>query len=446
MPSLVEAGLAALEGFQWERPGGLWALALPLLVWMLSRLRARPPSRATGTFSLWKEVAGPDVRRSSRRRRGLPPAARWALAALVVGALALAGPRWGGQRLPRVWTVVVDHLPATSLPAPEESSRTRLDVALSAARDWLAQSAALGDLVRYRSRLLGTVELPAGEAPPAAWSHPSTRAADAPDWELFDEAGTLWVSDVAPPVAPRRAGLFTSGAAPAPGPIAVDRGRYVEWDGETVALGDATPARTLELRSGSSAELPEAVRGFAEVFAAEHGLVTRPSPGSVPALVIHAVGDGPAVPVGRVGRDGWWAAGTAAPGGVPARATDSRPAWLAAEFDDGRSLELVRSSPGEVRTALRTLGPLRGDPAAFAVSWGALLEGALLPAPGVVALADRQRVGERVARGTAAPSGRDASVDAGSAAPRHGTRLDAWLALAAALLGGIAVSWRGRTA
>ena len=44
-------------GLEWARPLGLWALLFPVLVLIASRMRSSPPSRATGTLPLWREVS-----------------------------------------------------------------------------------------------------------------------------------------------------------------------------------------------------------------------------------------------------------------------------------------------------------------------------------------------------------------------------------------------------
>ena len=49
---------------------------------------------------------------------------------------------------------------------------------------------------------------------------------------------------------------------------------------------------------------------------------------------------------------------------------------------------------GRVASALARAEELTGDPAALAVSWAELLDGALLPATGVVSLDERGAAGE----------------------------------------------------
>src|SRR5262245_50147021 len=96
----------------WERPAFLAALALPLglLALLIAARRAEPI--ATGTLALWRASAA--GARGARPRIQVPPWAVAALAALACGALALAGPRFGGER-GRLWTVAVDRSPSLGL-------------------------------------------------------------------------------------------------------------------------------------------------------------------------------------------------------------------------------------------------------------------------------------------------------------------------------------------
>jgi len=126
-----------------------------------------------------------------------------------------------------------------------------------------------------------------------------------------------------------------------------------------------------------------------------------------------------------VGRDGWRARASFAPGGVPAP-DDGRPyaLWLAAPG----GAPLVWSAPGRVEVGLSELAPAGGDPALFAVSWAELFDAALLPHPAVVPLMERADAGP--------PSRREPSLpppEPAAAAPLTRVPLDAWLAGLSAL-------------
>lgn len=439
--------LAQLDGnlrWEWARPIGLWALLLPLLLWLLSRLRAEPPALATGTLLFWKRVAASHPQRATGARRRTPPWL-WVLAcALGLGALALAGPRLLPPEPPRTWTVVVDHSPSTSLPA-DPAGDTRLDLALESALDWLGPRLRAGDRVRWVSSARAGLELPGGRRPERRWLLHPRWFAPPPRWALFDEPGTLWVTDAVPSEPPRLAGLFTSGGELVPGPVSASGTTRWDWDGEElVEVPGALAPRALVLVPDERA-VPEPVRVLAEVWARERGLVAGPAAdlaGSDLALALQAEPEVERVAL-DVGRDGWRARveGTL-PGVAPLDTKAPQESWLAAEHGAG-PLVLVHASPGLVRLALRSMEEPTGDPAAFAYSWSRLFERWLLPAEGVVPLAERLAAGEPVERGTEPPA---TAAGAAAPAPFHGDELDAWLAAAAALLGAVALSahplWR----
>ena len=436
--SAIVAELEGLFGLGWARPAGAWAFALPVALWLLSRWRARPPSIATGTLALWKEVAGPDPRRAARRRPGTPPATRWTVAALVLGALALSGPRQRGAELPRVWTLVVDHRPSTALPVRARADgEPRLRVALALALEWLEERLGPRDRVRWISPVRAEVELPPAERPAEPWlAHPAWFAAP-PRWALADEPGTLWVTDVAPELAPLQAGLFASGAEPIPGAIAALGTTRLDWDGERVVrFENGLEPRALELRAGT-APLPAALRALATLWARERGLLVSDEPHPRTALVLAAAGDTQREVAVRAGRDGWSFEGRAAAGGIaPLASPAPQELWLAGRLADGRTIDLVRTEPGRVRVAWRELDEETGDPAALAVSWSRLFEAWALPPPGVVPLAERERSGAAVTR---APQPAPPVWTVGGE-KRRGQGLDAWLASGAALLGAVALS------
>ncbi len=225
-----------------------------------------------------------------------------------------------------------------------------------------------------------------------------------------DRADTLWVTDRAPDPAPRRAGFVASGGPAVPGSIAVDGSTRYDWDGERIVeVKDGAPARRVEVTS----ELPEPIAGVLAAWAAGRGASVGAGAG-LAALVVsgrsRAPADGGDV---ECGRDGWTARGKLATAADRAMET-----WLA----DARGRALVTSSAGRIDCALATMDDPRGDPAAFAVSWAALFDRAVLPPEGVVALAEREDAGEERVE---APRG--AAREAETRSPAW----DAWLAGAA---------------
>jgi hypothetical protein len=137
------------------------------------------------------------------------------------------------------------------------------------------------------------------------------------------------------------------------------------------------------------------------------------------------------------GRDGWEARGSA---GDDARSADAHGAletWLTGRIEgSGAHAVLVSAGAGRIESAWSTLDAPRGDPAAFAVSWAELLDRVLLPAPGVVALAERQAAGPARFEPPAEPPAEPLGPARAAPAPRW----DAWLALAC--LCALLAAWR----
>ena len=76
-----------------ERPAGLAALALPLLLLLWARRPTAPLRVATGTLELWRSTTDGAPPRSASGARRVPPRIWLLAAALAAGALAVAGPR-----------------------------------------------------------------------------------------------------------------------------------------------------------------------------------------------------------------------------------------------------------------------------------------------------------------------------------------------------------------
>jgi len=372
---------------EFAHPAALAALALPLAVLLGARAFDRPASIATGTLELWDRVESAPPAPSPRARVRIPPAV-WALAAaLALGALALAGPRTPPPRHEARLRVLLDRSASMELPLGRATRRAR---ATELARAWLAEHAP------------GTRD--------DAWiDHPGAFGAD------DDRADTLWVTDRAPDPPPRHAGFVASGGPAVPGPITVDGATRYDWDGERIVeVKDGAPARRVEVTGA----LPEPIAGVLAAWAAGRG-ATIGAGAARPALLVSGRDQNSATGADvAFGRDGWTARGklgAAAPAPALAPALAAGETWLA----DARGTAIVTSSPGRIDCALATMEDPSGDPAAFAVSWAALLDRAVLAPEGVVPLAGRVAAGDEK---IAAPRGAADDVAAPASA------WDAWLA------------------
>ena len=378
-----------MNGFYWARPAWLAALALPLAVWWLAR-RPRPPAEtATGTLAVWRAVAAEALPAAARRR------APWLLlAALCLGALALAGPRTPRAR-EAPWRVVVDRSPSMHLPVnglgTAADGPTRLERALELAEAELERRSA-----RERRYLAyDGVEFVAAEGAglPPAWRRAPALPHPEPDWACIDFSRTLWVTDREPATAPRQAGLVLSGGDLVPGPAAVaPDGTLLDFDGQDLRPSGARAApRALWI----DAAVPDPVRDLAELWAVERGLALAPGPdpGSA-ALAIAGLPSGARERI-AAGRDGWELDVTALPGGFPrARASPASDFELAATPWLAEPVILIQSAPGRIELAFDESTEPRGDPAAFALSWSALFDACLLPPREVVPVAERLAAGE----------------------------------------------------
>ena len=375
---------------EWTRPLGLAALALPVLVWLLSIRRERPEPVAVGTFDLWRDM--PDEGGGELRRRRVP-LSRWLLiAALSCGALALAGPRRARAAPPLVWRAVVDPSPSMFLEHTDDGGAptgagTRLEAAVARFHSFV-DGAGERAAIEWRRPAPGGVEVETGRALPVRWRRPPRPARRAPVWERHDEPGVLWLTDAAPAAEPARAGIVASGGGPVPGLVGTAGEVRLEWDGARVLEVPGARPRAVSV----TGDLAAPILAFARAWAEERGLAWGRAAGAEVALAIVAE---PAEPArdAAVGRDGWSA--PARVGRAPARAASGAPlaTWLAAEVD-GELRAVVSWRTGEVRVAVVALGEPAGDPASFAVSWAELLDGAVLPAEGVVALDERRAAGE----------------------------------------------------
>jgi len=406
---------------QWQRPLALWSLVLPLVVLLVARRRARPEPVAVGTFAIWRRIGG--GAEGVLRRRRLPLWALLLALSLAAGALALARPRRARAAPPRRWTVVVDRSPSMFLEHTDASGRptgagSRLAAASRALADWLASG---GEDVELEWLDPGVPHASAARGDfPSEWLDPPRFATESPEWALFDRPGVVWLTDRRVRPAPAHAVLVASGGGPVPGPVGSVGTTRLDWDGTVVReVEGAIPRRAVAV----DAALPALLRAFVATWAEERGLELSAGPGPRVALEVRAAGAGEVRAV-RAGRDGWSAGGRAARAPVESEGR-ALAVWLTAR---GGASPLVTHAAGLVLISLVDIEAPRGDPAAFAVSWAALLDDACLAAPGVVS------IDERVAAGDAIVQPPESSDEGGPVGELPAMPLDTALAIAAAAL------------
>jgi hypothetical protein len=388
-----------MELFGWtlERPLGLALFAPPLLLWLWLRRRREPATRLTSRLPLWARLAAEDPREASGGGRGVPPRARLLLAALVLGALAVAAPAPDGVAGTADVVIVVDRSPSMHLPHPDGG--TRLERALELAAEVLGRAGVPDDARVWRT----AGEAPTrGAAPPPAWRGRPSAPAPEPDG-VGDAGATLLTDRWRPHAGPE----IAVGGDAVPGPVGEAGGREVLWDGEALVEGRELPPR----RVAVDPAVPARLRRLVELWAQERGHALTGSRGEA-ELALDLAG-GEAVP-GLVLAPGWGLRGRLATLDGPGER------WPSAEAPLVR-----RAGPGALELAPVELEEVLGDPAALAVAWGQLLDAALPPRADEVPLAERGPAGEeRVLSPEPRPGpGRGPGVPAA-----------AWLALAALLL------------
>jgi hypothetical protein len=427
----------AVLGLSCARPAAAWALFLPLALWVLLRLVARPPQRVVGTLELWKELA-PVLSEGGRARGRLPPWAWLGALGLFLGALAWVGPRGAGSRATRTWTLVVDLSPSMGLPWDEEATRTRLEAALATAGEWLAGHAERSARVRWQAEGRAPLELARDERPPSAWLAPVDEGGT-PDWDLHDRPGTLWITDRAPPRVRRDAGLVASGGVPVPGPIHSDGRESVLWEGGELRKAAREEPAYVRVREAGGA-LPEVLARVLAAWSAARGfeLVDEARAGTLLVVEVRPdEGDGGMDEALDLARDGWRATGRGALG----EARGAAPAgedWLRGTTRAGTAHTVLRAREGVLEVGLRELSEPSGDPALFALSFGRLLDRCARRPAGVVPLEERLGAGAPVLEPGAPPL-----PDAGTGADA-GPQVDAALTLLAALCAGLAYLLRDR--
>jgi hypothetical protein len=369
----VIAGLA-LSTLEIARPLGFLALALPVALLLGARVLARPEPLATGTLAIWRRVHATSVPAAPHRSRRIPPAVLLLALGLALGSFALAGPRIAELEAARIWRLLVDGSASMDLPYALGASETRRDRAEATARAWLALHAPAASVRRV---LL-------------------SGAFSADD----DAEDAIWITDRAPSPPPSRASWFASGGPAVPGAVAVDGTTRFDWDGRAiVAVEGGAPRRSVAVRG----TLPRPVAGVLDAWAAARNAVVGGDGRA--SLLVSTAGEGPAFRA-EASRDGWSASVDLA--GAAPSSDDGGPleSWIAEP--SGR--RLVAFGRGRVACPWTSMEEPRGDPAAFAVSWGSLFDRAALPPPGVVALAERASAGDEASRPPRASADRASTI------------------------------------
>lgn len=410
------------DSYELAQPSGLWLLALPILLLLLLRLNTSPPVLATGTLHLWKRIAA-TAKTDGRRRKRRVPLSIWLLVlGLCAGALAVADPRpvqaAGVQR----FVCVVDSSASMYLPL---GASTRIERAGQLAREWLDREASDRDEIAWVRTVDGLREEIPGANLPGAWQSAPRSPQPTPRWSDFDRPGTLWLTDDAGELQGAAAALIATGGAAVPGPVATFGTARFDWDGEELVRVEGGAALgTLRWDSKEASALAPEVLAFAQVWAADRGLLVNANGGNAndaeERLVLRA-GSGEAEPV-VLAREGWRFEGFASVlAGSPAESTGTTAVWLS-----NGAADYVRFRPGLIECGLSRVTKLGGDPASFAVSWAELFDRAVLPSRSVIALEERFAAGEEVLRAPEVAA-RPETVRAGGILPA------AWLACLAFL-------------
>jgi len=412
----------SLAALTLESPAALALVVLPVLLYVAARRYARERVETTGTVEIWRRVVESRPVAAPRARRGVPPWIRAACVALALGALALARPRPEVIADDTTLEIVVDRSPsmylpmspsgvATSWPASSSSgstssssnpnpnpnangapARTRLDAALDAARAEIARRdparVAWIDASAPGRREVGR------EMPREFARAPRVPRAEV-EFAAHDRPGVLWITDRAPAVSPRHAGVSASGGGPVTGPVAARHDVWLTWDGTRLIERAGAEARA---RVRLDPRLPEPIVAVARIWAETRGVrvvetdedmeredveldVRRGSPGAPRAAL--------------VGRDGWTARATVEGSAPTSDADGALDPWPTdVEGVDAGGGEIVTHGPGRVVIAMASMDEPRGDPAAFAVSWSRLLSQSLLAPVGCVGVDERADAGD----------------------------------------------------
>lgn len=371
----------------------LWALLPAWLLWR--RLPGRPPVADTGAAQLWRPFAGPV--RGRQRSRTKASLAEWlAWVAVFAASLALARPESRQSPAPAVLEVWVERLPGAFLPARGGSGPSRLEAAL-AELDRLAQGPGR-EPAAWLWRSPGVAAFESSRCAEGA----ATLLALGPDPRPLgggladDRPGVLWLLLDPPEPSPRRATFALLTGEAVPGPVAIEAApepgqppRFVNWDGERLALG--APANPGPVRIDP--ELPAWLQEFAGVWAASRGVALGREPSGQPPTLELAVGDPLPAPMHMRWAGFELEAGPAS--GAPPSAAP--PGAQAVELTGGTEFRLgpsaapwaVSGSPGRLAWARADWQAPRGDPARVALGLCRLFDRARAWPPECVPLEQR---------------------------------------------------------
>jgi hypothetical protein len=408
-------------GVEWTRPLGLLALLLPAIVLWLARARPLLPTVAIGTLALWEEVA-PPVARSGARPRGRISLALALLAiALTLGALALAGPRPAQASTGLTWRIVVDRSP--TMYRANAAGELPIAAATRAVERWLAENVSRADRVLWQAPGGSLDERSEGRSMPSEWLRAPRIPRMTPRFAEEDRAGAWWITRAPLAVTPRTAGVCAAAIEPTHGPISVVGTTRFDWNGERIEEipGGANSARVI-----ATSELPDPIDAFVATWAEARGLAYERGASSEVgvALTLRPAPDGSARTI-DAGRDGWSARGAVRGSARVSDEGGDLETWL-----EHGGVSVVTHGPGRIEIAWSDMERASGDPAAFAVSWAALLDHALLPHPAVVPLAERMASAPQRFEPPRALPLSEASLAAVDAGPK----IAAWLSLAALVL------------
>lgn len=381
--------LSSIESMEVTRPWAAALLLLPLALLLLSLRRREERTVLLGTARFFSGLAGGGGRSSSRR---ITVSRLLAAIALVAATGAAVGPAPRRGEAPGVqWLVVVDRSPSMYLELSAEGGRSRLAASLRAARALLEEAGVPTSTVRYVDGStpgagIG-IAYGLGAAPPAALFERPVSPLPEPNWGAFDRPGVLWVTDGVPPIPPASAGWAASGGEAIPGPVGWGPDGALLWDGPgTEPRLDAS----LRPRAWVGGELDPVLASFAGAWAAERGVALVEERREALDLVVEGAGPlPPRSPDRSGGRDGWRVPYAVDAGTPPG---SGRPWWIAA--GDGPRHDIISAAPGRVAVAPLRLGASPAPADAFAVSMGALLDGALRSPRWIVPLGERAGAGQ----------------------------------------------------
>lgn len=428
---------AVVFGVEFARPAALLVLlVLPALWWWGRRLPA-VKERHSGALEIWRALAATLNPGDGRRGRRAPAHLVAALGGVLLAIVALAAPRRAEVAHAPVLVVEVDA--GAALVADGDVETGRLARALRSVADIARSLQPRPGAIEWRAPGRPTRATAIGAAPPFEWFRDG---ADAGVFAPADAPDRLWLVARAPAGLPERAGLVAAGGAAAPGPVAWTKDRWIHGAGgvwntsprnEPLGVGFADDAA----RDAWTGPPLDVVR----LWASDRGLQFDDADAEV---LLRLAALPPPVRAGDVERDGWSATlvprdrteGGGERLGRDVTARSGRAPWLA--LADGSAV-VMADGRGTLALAPGLWSEPRGDPAAFALSWARLLDGALREPDRVLPALARVPMGSPVA---IAPQG-----FGGVAARAAGGAMLSWpqaaLALAAAAAFALAARWHG---